>query len=170
MQRDACLVFSVLLACAAISIGGCGQSNTTSQISERKSTQNSETTSPATFAPEIWVLEAPTSVAAELASLHGDKDLGAELFAHYCAVCHGADGSGNGIYYPDNLDAKAADLTDKMSAESWTDEHIETVVREGSSRVGKSPLCPPWGGVFSDNQVSAVVAYVKQLPDRPAEE
>ena len=170
MQRGPCLLFSVLLAYAAIAIGGCGQSNRTSRIPERKSTQNSATTSSAVSAPETWELEAPASVAAELAGLHENRDLGAELFVHYCAVCHGADGRGDGIYYADNLDAKPADLTDKVSSESWTGEHLETVVREGSGRVGKSPLCPPWGGVFSDNQVSAVVAYVQQLPDRPVEE
>ncbi len=169
-MHGVCLLFCVLLPCAAIAIGGCRRSNVTSRISERKTTRNAETISSATSAPETWDLEAPASVAAELARLHGNGDLGAELFAHYCAVCHDAEGRGDGIYYVDNLDAMPADLTDKMSSESWTGEHIETVVREGSGRVGKSPLCPPWGSVFSDNQVSAVVAYVQQLPDRPAEE
>lgn len=119
--------------------------------------------------PDTWQLDPPASVGPEIAKLYEEKNVGAQLFQHYCTACHGPRGKGDGIYYSDGLAAKPTDLTDKSMAEVWTDDHIAKVIRDGSAAVGKSALCPPWSRVFSDEQVSAVVQHVRQLPNALAE-
>ena len=118
--------------------------------------------------PKQWILEPPASAAAE----SGDDDVkqGPALYRHYCGVCHGPEGKGDGQYYSDSLDAKPADLTDRQTVGQLSGEYISKVIREGSASVGKSPLCPPWGRVFSGEQVTAVVAHVRGLSAAPAEE
>lgn len=116
-----------------------------------------------------WILDPPLSVAAELAQSEAADDPGPRLFQHYCAVCHGPEGKGNGQYYSDDLDPVPADLTRPEILGPVPDEHVAKVIRKGSAGVGKSALCPPWGRVLSDDQIAAVVQHVSKLAVPPAE-
>ena len=46
------------------------------------------------------------------------------------------------------------------------DERIKTAIRDGGAAVGGSPLMAPWGVLFDDAQLDALVEYVKAF--RPA--
>jgi mono/diheme cytochrome c family protein len=94
-------------------------------------------------------------------------DDGAKTFETYCAMCHGAQGKGDG--------AAAAGLTPKpadfSTAEFWKgkdDAYLTKVVKEGGAAVGKSAMMAPWGGVLNDEQVKGVVAFVKTLAPKDA--
>lgn len=96
----------------------------------------------------------------------GEKDLtdlmvdeyamqvGANLFAQSCAVCHGADGGG-GPGFPDLGD----------DAWLWGGESDQVLT---SILQGRSGMMPPQGPVLGDN-LDAVVAYVRQLSGQSAD-
>ena len=165
---------TLVLSVTTMALPGCGESRESSaSLATANSSSSTKSTEPtnaprASIDPEDWNLEPPPAVAAAIASAQDDINVGMELFQHYCAVCHGPEGKGDGIYYSDDVKPKPADLTDQQIAGAWSDDHIATVVRDGSSAVGKSNLCPPWGRVFSDKQVAAIVKKVRQLATQPS--
>jgi hypothetical protein len=85
------------------------------------------------------------------------------LFTRYCTVCHGPEGRGDGQYYSDALAARPANLTDSQAMGPISDDQIATIINAGTVAVGKSPLCPPWGRVFSKEQVADLVVFVRGL-------
>ncbi len=90
---------------------------------------------------------------------------GAAVFATYCAMCHGADGNGDGAAAA-GLDPKPANLNEAEFWKTRDDAHIAKVVAEGGAAVGKSPLMAAWGAVLSKEQLDAVVKFV--LAKKPA--
>jgi mono/diheme cytochrome c family protein len=145
---------SVLCAVVAISVtSGCDRSKP----------------GPTSPSADQWILDPPLSVAAEMAQSEAGDDPGPRLFQHYCAVCHGPEGRGDGQYYSDDLDCVPADLTRPEILGPLPDDHVAKVIREGSAGVGKSALCPPWGRVLSDHQIAAVVRHVSKLAVPSAE-
>ena len=113
-----------------------------------------------------WDLNPPRSVTASKVNKPIDPG---KNFKHYCSVCHGMEGRGDGQYFSDELSARPADLTDQKLLDSLTDEHLTSVITKGSISVEKSPLCPPWGRVLSEAQVTELVSFVRTLPKLAAE-
>jgi mono/diheme cytochrome c family protein len=143
-------------------ICGCDGSRTSPSQSQTASqstgvARRSEQTDVATAQ---WELDPPKSVTA--AKSTAPHDPGA-VFMHYCSVCHGPEGRGDGQYYSDELPSRPANLTDQKAMELLSDDHLTLVITGGSVAVGKSPLCPPWGRVFSKEQVAELVVHVRQL-------
>ena len=87
------------------------------------------------------------------------QDAGATVFGTYCAMCHGADGSGDGAAAA-GLDPKPANLNGAAFWETRDEAHVRKVVTEGGAAVGKSPLMAAWGAVLSKEQLDAVVKWV----------
>jgi cytochrome c6 len=78
---------------------------------------------------------------------------GALLFDTSCAQCHGRDGRGapafKGLGVPDFTSAA---LQQKLS-----DADMMKVIQNGS----QSRKMPPWRGLYSDEQIRALVAHVR---------
>ena len=87
-----------------------------------------------------------------LAAPHG-------LYLHYCAHCHGEDGTGGGRLWASELPATPTDLT----ALRVDKEYVVAVIRDGSAAHGKSNLCPPWGRTISSANVDRLAQYVVSL-------
>ncbi len=83
------------------------------------------------------------------------------LYKHYCAVCHGISGKGNGVN-AQNLDPHPADLTSSEVA-SRSDQEIYEVIEKGGAAVDLSAAMPPWGKTFSKSQITSLTAYVRSL-------
>jgi mono/diheme cytochrome c family protein len=92
---------------------------------------------------------------------------GREVFAHYCAICHGAEGTGDG-FNSTNLEVPPRDLANPDFWQQTTDERVVLVVSNGGGAVGKSVLMPAWGRTLNDRQIRAVVAFLHTLPDTQA--
>ncbi len=135
----------VVIAPLAVGVFGCGRSKRPSAP------------------PEQWVLDPPASVSAEFAGGAVEDDSGAKSYQHYCAVCHGPHGKGDGQYYSDTLDPRPADLVALTAAGQLSEDHLARVIREGSAAVGKSALCPPWGRVLTDQQIAAIVDHQRSF-------
>jgi len=103
--------------------------------------------------------EAPAP--AQVPAPPADPATGKHLFRHYCAVCHGLSGKGNGVN-ADNLDPHPADLTGE-EVDTLTDAEIYEVIEKGGAAVDLSAAMPPWGKSLSASQIRDLVAYVRVL-------
>jgi cbb3-type cytochrome c oxidase subunit III len=82
----------------------------------------------------------------------GPEADGGDLFKHKCAMCHGADGKGYSAL-------KTPDFTDPKVQASMTDEEIAQVIKNGK----KDTAMPPFGSSLNDDQVHALVTYIRSL-------
>jgi len=88
--------------------------------------------------------------------------LGAGVYHHYCQVCHGETGAGDG-FNAYNLDPKPRDLSDPAFHAKKRDADLLDAVRRGGAGVGLSALMPPWEHTLSKRQIEDVVLYVRSL-------
>ena len=80
---------------------------------------------------------------------------GADTFKIRCAMCHGADGKAN---TPAGKAFKAVSLRDPMVVNS-SDEELDTIVKNGKNKM------PSFKDKLSEDQVKAVITYIRTLPD-----
>ncbi|HIE64387.1 MAG: c-type cytochrome [Nitrospira sp.] len=90
--------------------------------------------------------------------------IGKHLYRHYCAVCHGNSGKGNGINADHLGDVHPTDLT-TPEFDKYDDGEIYEVIDGGGAAVDISYYMPPWGGVFTENQMHSLVAYIRTLSE-----
>ncbi len=114
---------------------------------------------------EAPAAEAPEPAPAETAAagdLQGDAEKGAQLYATFCATCHGATGKGDGPAGK-ALNPPATDHTNHDYMATLSDEHLFTVISKGGAAVGKSPLMTPWGGVIDEQGIRNLIAHLRKL-------
>ena len=80
---------------------------------------------------------------------------GALLFDTSCAQCHGHDGKGA----PAFKNLGVPDFTDPALQARFTDAQMIQTVQNGS----QSRKMPPWRGIYSDEQIRALVAHVRSF-------
>ena len=83
-----------------------------------------------------------------------DGGEGKVLFLKACANCHGTDGTGSMMR---KMMPKIGDLTSAELHGRMSDSDIKTLIKEGREQM------PPFGTVYSDSQIQAVIAYVRTL-------
>ena len=96
------------------------------------------------------------------AVLNYEQSNGKKLFEHYCAVCHGASGEGDG-FNAFNLSPKPRNLTDRAAMTSFSDQQLADAISRGGWERGKSNLMPPWGHTLNERQIRYLVAYLRTL-------
>jgi cytochrome c6 len=84
------------------------------------------------------------------------EDPGADTFKVRCVMCHGTDGSGN---TPAGKIFKAASLTDAMVI-TKSDDELHTVIKNGKNKM------PPFKTQLTDEQIDAVIGYIRRLPQQ----
>ena len=99
------------------------------------------------------------------AVLNYEQSNGQKLFAHYCAVCHGASGEGDG-FNAFNLNPKPRDLSDRATMQRFSDQQLFLVISQGGAERGKSNLMPPWGHTLNERQIRYLLAYIRTLGER----
>lgn len=99
-----------------------------------------------------------TSSATEVVSVDEVK----VLFTTNCGRCHGGAGKADG---PDaeHLKVHIADMTAADFLDKRDSAHLRKVIRDGGAASGLSPLMPPWGMLFSEAELTALVEYVQSL-------
>jgi len=103
-----------------------------------------------------WVLAALAVGFFSAAPLRADGDA-ASLFRAKCAVCHGADGSGNTamgkqMQPPDLRSEEVQKQTDAQLIDATTN--------------GKGKKMPAYKGKLTDDQIKQLVAYIRELGKR----
>ncbi|UGS37062.1 c-type cytochrome [Capillimicrobium parvum] len=107
----------------------------------------------------------PTAEPPPLPQRQGIAVEGAALYDRYgCINCHGPNGLG-GVPNPQAPDKTIPPLSGAdFRKEFNTDAKITAVIRSGSV-IGRSPIVsmPHWGGIIREQQLQALVAYLKTL-------
>ena len=81
-----------------------------------------------------------------------------------CAGCHGANGHGS--WRATIFLIRPGDLTDGKAMAQLTDEYLFNLVKHGGATIGK-PGMPAFGYHLTDDQIRALVAYVRTLSASP---
>ena len=85
---------------------------------------------------------------------------GAENWTQACATCHGADGVGH-TKIGKRLEVK--DLTDAAYQKTFTDDQLFDHLKNGETTADGKVKMKPFGDKLSDDDLKAVVAYVRSL-------
>ena len=80
-------------------------------------------------------------------------------WANNCAQCHGASGKGDTKM---GKMLNAADLTDPKKQASFTDAQAAAAIKDGIKQNGKTTM-KAFGGKLTDDEIKALVAYVRSL-------
>ncbi len=90
------------------------------------------------------------------------------LYENHCAVCHGPRGKGDGP----GARVSRQPMQDFSNADAMRgvgDRFLFEIIKKGSSQFGRSNAMPSWGMKLTDDEIRAVVAYIRSLaPQRPA--
>ncbi len=104
---------------------------------------------------------APIAVRTDL----GLRVEGQQLYVRYgCVVCHAFNGYG-GVPNPSSPDKRIPPLRGKaFDAQFTKDSDIAYVIKHGSI-IGQAPIVsmPVWSGLLSDQQIKALVAYIRSF-------
>jgi cytochrome c6 len=100
-----------------------------------------------------WVLALLAIGFFSAAPLRADGDA-ASLFKAKCAVCHGADGSGNTAM---GKQMQAPDLRSEEVQKQTDAQLIDATTN------GKGKKMPAYKGKVTDNQIKQLVAYIREL-------
>ncbi|MCB0220868.1 MAG: cytochrome c [Chrysiogenetes bacterium] len=92
----------------------------------------------------------------------GEKHDGVKLYRLYCAQCHGLHGDSFGVNSYD-MDVAPRDHTDTAEMSARTDAELFKAIKFGGKAVNKSILMPNWDGNLSDEEIHALVKYLREL-------
>jgi mono/diheme cytochrome c family protein len=81
-----------------------------------------------------------------------------------CATCHGANGHGS--WRATIFLIRPGDLTDRRVMAPLSDDYLFTLIKNGGATIGK-PGMPAFGYHLSDEEIRALVAYVRTLSAAP---
>ena len=147
--RLALVAFAAIGATLALS-QGCGGSGS-------KPASEPESTTPAPSAPAA---STPAETTGTAASATTEADLGAQVFAKRCVLCHGPDGHGNGPGAK-GLKPQPRNFHDVAYMSTRPDSSLLRVIHQG-----KGPM-PRWQGVLTEAEMTAVLAHIRELGKKP---
>ena len=87
---------------------------------------------------------------------------GQAVYEAHCAVCHGRTGKGDGpgarvIRQP------IQDFSDPTAMGKVSDQFLSEIIKKGGSQFGRSNAMPSWDMQLSDEEIRAVVGYIRSL-------
>jgi cytochrome c oxidase cbb3-type subunit 3 len=78
----------------------------------------------------------------------------------YCVKCHGENGKGDGPGAA-MLNPKPRDYTDCTKMQGKKDDELFKVIKDGGDSVGLSADMQPFGGNLSDDEIHALVKFIR---------
>ncbi|MEK6573678.1 MAG: c-type cytochrome, partial [Chloroflexota bacterium] len=90
---------------------------------------------------------------------------GAQLFADNCAGCHGRFGEGGPN--PSRADDTIAPISSAEYLKTRDDITLRSVIAQGQPNFGMSPFGSAYGGPLSDDQMDAIVAFMREWEANP---
>ena len=88
------------------------------------------------------------------------------LYLGLCATCHGVDGRGS--WRATAFLIRPGDLADAARMREHTDQYLFDIIKNGGAPLGR-PGMPAFGGSLSDDDLRALVAYLRTLGEKRAE-
>jgi mono/diheme cytochrome c family protein len=87
---------------------------------------------------------------------------GAQLYARWCAACHGVTGKGDGPN-ASNLPVKPAVHSSREAMSARPDDSLFDTIAAGGAVMNRSPRMPPFGGTLSATEIRALVRHIRTL-------
>jgi mono/diheme cytochrome c family protein len=128
-----------MLIIAALALTACGADDKPAETPAAK---------PAAAKPAPAPAPAPKAEAKPAAANAVD---GKGIYNQYCVACHGPDGKGN--------NGLAASYVDDPARLAQADDILIKSIKEGKQ--GDVGVMPPWGGTLNDEQITAVLGYIR---------
>ena len=97
-----------------------------------------------------------------VARAHADVQQGKRTYLENCTPCHGQSGKGDGEGAR-SLPVRPADHTDGALIGSRSDAFLHDVIAKGGSAMGLSSFMPAWQGIFTEQEIEDLVAYIRTL-------
>jgi mono/diheme cytochrome c family protein len=142
----------VALAIGAAAGAGCGGG--------KPASDSSGAASPGAGTPPAATIPAPpdssSSSTTPTASVGAAGDLGSQVFAKRCVLCHGPDGHGDGVASK-GLNPKPRNFHDQAYMSTRTDAQLSEVIHKGKG------VMPRWEGQLSEAEIQAVLKHVRAL-------
>jgi cytochrome c oxidase cbb3-type subunit 3 len=93
---------------------------------------------------------------------------GKKVYRHYCQICHGETGKGDG-FNASRLDPRPRDFTDVKFWQRISEERVYDAVAQGGAINGKSVLMPAWGHTLTERQRRDVIVFIRAFaaPAKP---
>jgi mono/diheme cytochrome c family protein len=84
------------------------------------------------------------------------------IYETHCAICHGPTGKGNG---PGAKVTRQTirDFSSPAAMREVDDRFLFEIIKKGSSQFGRSNAMPSWGMKLTDEEIRAVVAFLRSL-------
>lgn len=86
-----------------------------------------------------------------------------ENFRWYCIQCHGPKGDGKGVNNTRKLPVNPRNLTDGRDMAQFSDEDMVRTITHGGGASDLSPIMPPWGNVFTKQEIRDLVALIRKM-------
>ncbi|MGB8474784.1 MAG: cytochrome c [Candidatus Acidiferrum sp.] len=147
MKRLACLTLFVL---ASLALGSC-----------RKSKQP-----PPDPLARAYDVEPDWNDAQHLIPLNYTQAQGKRLFYTYCVWCH-ADSTAAGPSNRSNINPTPPLANDGAIFNPMSDELLRNSITLGGSAMGKSGMMPAWGKTLSQEDVNALIAFLRAIAQPP---
>lgn len=80
----------------------------------------------------------------------------------YCAQCHGSQRNGKGVNAP-SMAVQPRDHSDGKAMGDLPNDQIFKAIKEGGTAVNKSVLMPTWGKVLTDDEITEMVSYLREV-------
>jgi len=95
------------------------------------------------------------------------RNRGSKIFGHYCQMCHGPEGKGDGLNST-FLKTSPRDFTDREFWEKRTTrERTHDVIGRGGVYIGKSVLMPAWERTLTKQEISDVAVFIRDFATEP---
>jgi len=91
---------------------------------------------------------------------------GKRIFYSACVWCH-AEATPAGPSNRSNLTSTPPQFNDGATFNSLSDEFLQNTITLGGSAMGKSTMMPPWGQTLSQDEIRAVITYIRALAQPP---
>ncbi len=102
-----------------------------------------------------------TAMRAEHAAAQGTPPrTGRDVYESICVTCHGPDGKG-GVNQELEKVVTPPDFSDCGFANREPEDAFLAVAHGGGPSRGFSPLMPPWGGTYSEEELRLAVRYIR---------
>jgi mono/diheme cytochrome c family protein len=89
----------------------------------------------------------------------------ARLYLGLCATCHGEGGRGS--WRATLFLIRPGNLADSTRMAGHTDQYLADIIKNGGAPIGR-PGMPAFGGSLSDDDIRALVGYLRTLGHGPS--
>jgi cytochrome c oxidase cbb3-type subunit 3 len=92
-------------------------------------------------------------------ALPGNPGLGKKVYDSYCVQCHGPHGKADGVLTR-VYSMEPVDHTDAERMNKITNKKLSAIITDGGTG---SSLMPGWEGVLTEDEINAVISYIRLI-------